>query len=110
MVAYFGILPGIALPPELLAARRPLVVGLTKDPGQLVQIRRNRLESLSRDMETDYVDLDAVRREVQTARRLCIEHRWPMIDVSRRSIEETAAGIMQMLAHHRAGEPPHLDD
>lgn len=104
------IVPGIALPPELLSARRALIVGLTKDPGQLVQIRRNRLQLLSQDLETDYVDLDAVRREVQAARRICVEHGWPMIDVTRRSIEETAAGIMQMLAHHRAGQPATLDE
>jgi regulator of PEP synthase PpsR (kinase-PPPase family) len=103
------IVPGIPLPAELLAARHPLIVGLTKDPGQLVQIRRNRLQLLSQDMETDYVDLDAVRREVQAARRLCLEHGWPMIDVTRRSIEETAAGIIQMLAQHRAGQPATLD-
>jgi regulator of PEP synthase PpsR (kinase-PPPase family) len=108
--ANFPVVPGIALPPELLAARHPLIVGLTKDPGQLVQIRRNRLQLLAQDMETDYVDLDAVRREVLAARRLCVEHGWPLIDVTRRSIEETAAGIMQMLARHRAGQPAGLDE
>jgi regulator of PEP synthase PpsR (kinase-PPPase family) len=75
-----------------------------------VQIRRNRLQLLAQEMETDYVDPDTVRKELQTARRLCNENRWPVIDVSRRSIEETAATILQMLARHRAGQPPTSDE
>jgi regulator of PEP synthase PpsR (kinase-PPPase family) len=77
-------------------------VGLTKDPGQLVQIRRNRLRLLAQDEQTDYVDPDAVRAEVAQARRLCAENRWPVLDVTRRSIEETAATIIQMLGEHRS--------
>ena len=79
----------------------PLIVGLTKDPGQLIQIRRNRLRLLAQDDQTDYVDPEAVREEVAQARRLCAEHRWPVIDVTRRSIEETAAAIIQLLGEHR---------
>jgi len=96
------IVPGCPVPDELLAARRPLVVGLTKDPGQLIQIRRNRLRLLAQDEQTDYVDPDAVREEVAQARRLCAENRWPVLDVTRRSIEETAATIIQMLGEHRS--------
>jgi hypothetical protein len=96
------IVPGCPVPDELLAARRPLVVGLTKDPGQLIQIRRNRLRLLAQDEQTDYVDPDAVRAEVAQARRLCAENRWPVLDVTRRSIEETAATIIQMLGEHRS--------
>ena len=100
------IVPGCPLPPELLTARRPLVVGLTKDPTQLVHIRRNRLRLLSQDDTTDYVDPDSVREEVAQARRLCAEHRWPVVDVTRRSIEETAATIIQMLGEHRSAPVP----
>lgn len=92
--------PDIGLPDELLsltARDGPLVVGLTKDPGQLVQVRKNRLRMLSSDERTDYVDPDQVRREVAACRRLCSERNWPVIDVSRRSIEETAAAINQQL-------------
>jgi len=96
------IVPGCPVPDELLAARHPLVVGLTKDPGQLIQIRRNRLRLLAQDEQTDYVDPDAVREEVAQARRLCAENRWPVLDVTRRSIEETAATIIQMLGEHRS--------
>jgi len=99
------IVPGCPVPDELLAARRPLVVGLTKDPGQLIQIRRNRLRLLAQDEQTDYVDPDAVREEVAQARRLCAENRWPVLDVTRRSIEETAATIIQMLGEHRSRPP-----
>jgi regulator of PEP synthase PpsR (kinase-PPPase family) len=101
--------PGCPLPPELLDARRPLIVGLTKDPAQLVQVRRNRLRVLAQDEETDYVDPDSVRREVAEARRLCAAHGWPVIDVSRRSIEETAAAILQLLSRHRGGEAALVD-
>ena len=102
------VVPNCPLPPELLTARRPLIVGLTKDPVHLVQVRRNRLLLLSQDQETDYVDPEIVRQEVATARRLFAEHDWPVIDVSRRSIEETAATIIQLLGrqHHAAAGRP----
>ena len=98
------VVPGCPVPSELLAVKRPLIIGLTKDPMQLVQIRRNRLRMLPESEETDYVDPEVVKREVAQARRLCADHGWPVIDVSRRSIEETAAAIIQMLARHRTGE------
>lgn len=95
------IVPGVPLPAELLSftnkPNEPLVVGLTKDPARLVQVRRNRLRMISEDRETDYVDLETVRAEVNAARRTFTEQGWPIIDVSRRSIEETAASIMQIL-------------
>jgi regulator of PEP synthase PpsR (kinase-PPPase family) len=95
------VVPNCPLPPELLTARRPLIVGLTKDPVHLVQVRRNRLLLLSQDQETDYVDPETVRQEVAQARRLFAEHDWPVIDVSRRSIEETAATIIQLLGRQQ---------
>ncbi len=99
------IVPGCPIPPELMNARRPLVIGLTKDPGQLIQIRRNRLRLLAQDDQTDYVDPESVREELAQARRLCAEHRWPVLDVTRRSIEETAAAIIQLLGEHRSSPP-----
>jgi regulator of PEP synthase PpsR (kinase-PPPase family) len=98
------VVPGCPLPSELLATHRALVVGLTKDPAQLVQIRRNRLQMLAHSEASDYVDPEVVRKEVVAARRLCTENRWAVIDVTRRSIEETAATIIQMLARHRGGD------
>jgi [pyruvate, water dikinase]-phosphate phosphotransferase / [pyruvate, water dikinase] kinase len=92
------IVPGVPLPPELETATRPLVVALTNDPERLVQVRRNRLSMLHQDASTDYTDIEAVRREVAQARRLFAQNRWPVIDMSRRSIEETAAAIFKLLA------------
>ena len=95
------IVPGCPLPPELFTVRGPLVVGLTKDANQLIQIRRNRLQMIAKDEETNYVDANSVREEVAQARRLCSDHNWPVLDVTRRSIEETAAAIIQLLQDHR---------
>ncbi|MGH6718881.1 MAG: pyruvate, water dikinase regulatory protein [Alphaproteobacteria bacterium] len=90
------IVPGVPLPPSLLEATRPLVVGLTNHPDRLVQVRRNRLLMLHQAEATDYIDLERVRAEVAYARRLFAERRWPVIDVTRRSIEETAAAILRL--------------
>lgn len=94
------VVPGVALPAELLAMKNrpdePFVVGLTKDPARLVQVRRNRLQMLSQDVNTDYVDLEAVRAEVMVARKIFAQQSWPVIDVTRRSIEESAAAILQL--------------
>lgn len=95
------IVPGCPLPPELFSVRGPLVVGLTKDANQLIQIRKNRLQMIAKDEETNYVDASSVREEVAQARRLCSDHNWPVLDVTRRSIEETAAAIIQLLQDHR---------
>jgi hypothetical protein len=99
------VVPGCPMPDELLRARGPLIVGLTKDPASLVQVRQNRLRMLTDDrQETDYVNLEAVRQEIAQARRFCVEHGWPLIDVTRRSIEETAATIMNYYAKHIGAE------
>jgi [pyruvate, water dikinase]-phosphate phosphotransferase / [pyruvate, water dikinase] kinase len=90
--------PGVPLPPELINASRPLVVGLSNDPERLIQLRRNRLSLLHQDDTTEYTDIEAVRTEVREARRVFIERHWPVIDVTRRSIEETAAAILKLLA------------
>jgi len=73
-----------------------MVVGLTTSPERLIQVRRNRLLSLNQAPETNYVDGDHVAREVQFARRMFADNGWPVIDVSRRSIEETAAAVINL--------------
>ena len=99
------VVPRCPLPHELLEADRPLIVGLTKDPARLVQVRKNRMSMISdADDETEYVDLDAVKEEVATARKLCTAQGWPLIDVTRRSIEETAATIMDHYARRLQGD------
>jgi regulator of PEP synthase PpsR (kinase-PPPase family) len=95
-------------PPTLFSLRRPLVVGLTSAPERLVQVRRNRLLSIGRAPETAYVDAEHVAREVQHARRMFADNGWPVIDVSRRSIEETAAAVINLYNEREAtGELGH---
>ena len=73
-----------------------MVVGLTVSPERLVQIRRNRLLSLNQAPETAYVDIDKVQDELAFARRLFADNGWPVIDMTRRSIEEAAAAIINL--------------
>ncbi|CAO3449847.1 Phosphoenolpyruvate synthase regulatory protein [Azospirillum argentinense] len=106
--ANIPIVPGCPMPPEIEKLTRPLVVGLTKDPDRLVQIRRNRLKLLNQNESSTYVDPEVVRAEVTDARRMFTRRGWPVIDVSRRSIEETAAEIMMLLARRQTGGLPGL--
>ncbi len=93
--------PGVALPEDLFKLDGPLVVGLTKDPRRLVENRRQRLRLLDRDENTDYVDLDMVSKEISEARRIFSKNDWPVINVTRKSIEETAANVLQLLSRRR---------
>ncbi len=90
------IVPGCPIPKEVFEIDKPLIVGLTKDPKRLVEIRRQRLRLLDQDENTDYVNLEMVSQEINEARRLFSKHEWPVINVSRKSIEETAATIFQL--------------
>lgn len=85
-----------SFPDDDIACAGPLVVGLTTSPERLVQIRRHRLVHMHVERATDYTDLTAVRSEISEARRVFTRHGWPVIDVSRRSIEETAAAILEL--------------
>jgi regulator of PEP synthase PpsR (kinase-PPPase family) len=100
------VVPGCPLPGELLGLSKvenggPLVVGLTKDPARLIQVRRHRVRMLSQDENTDYTDPETVRAELAVARRLFSQQGWAVIDVTRRSIEETAAAVMILHARRR---------
>ncbi|WP_046861700.1 pyruvate, water dikinase regulatory protein [Microvirga massiliensis] len=99
--ANIPLVPGVPLPPALEKTRKPLIVGLVASPDRIVQIRQNRLLSLRANDETSYVDRDAVAEEIALSRKLCARHNWPMIDVTRRSIEETAAAILDLYRDHR---------
>lgn len=96
--ANIPLVPGHPVPEEIFDTHESLIVGLTTTPERLIQIRHNRLRSMGEDSETDYVEAGAVRDEVNEAKRLFAVRKWPVIDVSRRSIEETAA---EVLALHR---------
>jgi regulator of PEP synthase PpsR (kinase-PPPase family) len=92
------LVPGRAPPPKLFELKNALIVGLIVSPDRLLQIRRNRLLSLKENRESTYIDGDAVREEIIAARRLYERHGWPTIDVTRRSVEETAAQVMNLLS------------
>lgn len=94
------IVPGIPLP-EGLFRTKALVVGLTEDPARLVEIRRNRMRLQDGGRETSYTDLEKVKEEIAAARRLFAKHGWPVIDVTRRSIEETAAAVLHLIEQRR---------
>lgn len=96
-------------PPALFGLKHPLVVGLTTAPDRLIQVRRNRLLSLNQAPETAYVDQDRVAREVQYARRMFADNDWPVIDVTRRSIEETAAAVINLYNESRAPKDGRAD-
>jgi len=95
--ANIPLVPGAEPPAQLFDLKRPLIVGLTVSPDRLVQIRRNRLLSLKEDRESAYIEQEAVRDELVRARRLFERHGWPVIDVTRRSVEETAAAVINLL-------------
>lgn len=95
------LVPGQEDGERLVALKNPLVIGLTVSPERLVQIRRNRLEGLNASRASDYVDHEAVRDETIKARRAFERRGWPTIDVTRRSVEETAAAIINLLSERR---------
>ncbi|HEX5181914.1 MAG TPA: pyruvate, water dikinase regulatory protein [Allosphingosinicella sp.] len=95
-VSNIPLVPESPPPASLFALKHPLVVGLTTNPDRLIQIRRNRLLSLNQAPETDYVDREAVNAELAFARRIFADNGWPVIDVTRRSIEETAFAIVKL--------------
>lgn len=99
--ANIPIVPDAILPEEIFTLKKPLIVGLTATPERIVQIRRNRLLNLNEDRDTEYVEEDSVREELIYAKRLYARHGWPSIDVTRRSIEETAAKVINLLNEHR---------
>lgn len=95
------MVPGVPLPDELFRPDRPLVVGLLISADRLIHIRRNRLAAMKETRSGSYTNEGDVRREVMEAQKLFEREGWPTIDVSRRSIEETAASVLNLLAEHR---------
>lgn len=92
-------------PPDILySLRRPMVVGLMISPERLIQVRRNRLLSLNQSPDTAYVIEEHVQEEVSFARRLIADQGWPTIDVTRRSIEEAAAAIINLFNERALGQ------
>ena len=96
------LVPGLPVPEPLNHLKHPLVVGLVASHDRIVEVRRNRLQAINADDDTAYVDPDAVKKEMTEAKRLFAKHGWPSIDVTRRSIEETAAQIHSLYEKRQA--------
>ncbi len=95
------IVPNVPLPGELFGPNAPLVVGLTISTDRLISIRSNRLATMKETRSTSYVDQESVRGEVVHAQKMFEREGWPVIDVSRRSVEETAAAVLNLLVEYR---------
>ena len=101
------LVPGIAIPHQLAALTKPLVVSLHATPERLIQVRQNRLLSIGAGSgNDDYIDRQAVADEVAFARRLSAKFNWAQLDVTRRSIEETAAAILKLFADRQRHRLP----
>jgi hypothetical protein len=102
------LVPGIPLPRQLESLTKPLVVSLHATPERLIQVRQNRLLSMGAESGNDeYIDKQAVADEVAFARRLSAKFNWAQLDVTRRSIEETAAAVLKLYTdrqRHRLAE------
>lgn len=93
--ANIPFVPGVPLPGNLEKLVHPFIVGLTISSDVLSQIRKNRMLSLNENDENSYTDIDGIKDELKEARRVFLKNNWPVIDVTRRSVEETAATIIQ---------------
>ena len=104
--ANIPMVPGSDLPASLFELKKPLIIGLVASPTRLAQIRESRLGGLNADDHAKaYSDLDAIKEEVLKAKRLFVKQRWPMIDVTKKSVEETAASILTRLSARKNKAP-----
>lgn len=90
------LVPDVPLPPQLEEKTTAFVVALVASPERISQVRHNRVMEHAHGHLEDYVDRDAIAAEIAETRHLCARHGWPIIDVTRRSIEETAAAIIRL--------------
>ena len=97
------LVPGIPLPDHVKQLEKPMIVGLIASVQRIQQVRKNRVLSINSDGYNDtYVDRKEISQEINMTRRLCADHQWPLIDVSRRSIEETAAEILSLFRDYKS--------
>jgi [pyruvate, water dikinase]-phosphate phosphotransferase / [pyruvate, water dikinase] kinase len=101
------IVPQVPLPQALTQPHSAFTVCLVASAERIAEVRRNRAEHLSNRNLDDYVDRQQIAAEISHSRRLCAEHGWPMLDVTRRSIEETAAAVIRLMQDRKEGLPPH---
>ncbi len=103
------LVPSIPLPESLTKPHTAFVVCLIASPDRIAEIRRHRAMLLADKNLDDYVDRDRITAEIAYSRRVCAKHRWPVIDVTRRSVEESAATILKLL-HERDTHQAEGDD
>ena len=103
--ANIPLVPGVPFPEKILSYKKPMFVGLTESAKRLENLRRSRLHA-DKDQqyysENEYIDLERIEEEIRNARRLFSKNKWPVIDVTRRSVEETTAEIIVLLNKHKA--------
>ena len=95
-VGNYPLVPGVPMPLDQIDHENMCVVGLIRDARSLAQIRRNRLVSMNENEGSDYANQETITQELKEARQFFNAHKWPVIDVSRRSVEETAAAIINL--------------
>jgi [pyruvate, water dikinase]-phosphate phosphotransferase / [pyruvate, water dikinase] kinase len=100
--ANIPIVPGTPLPLELMTITKPLVVGLIASAERIAQMRRHRMLHLNQEQESDYSDPKQITQEILFMRKLAADGNWPVIDVTRRSVEETAAAVLNLLNERNA--------
>ena len=76
--------------------QKKCIVGLTAEPDRLVDLRKNRMQSIKDNESIEYTNLDTVQKEMEDARKLFQKYKWPSIDVTRKSVEETAASVLKI--------------
>jgi len=92
------------IPTTIYDLKKPLIVGLTINPEKLVQIRQSRLSSLGQESGTDYINIESIKSEISESRKLFAKLNSPVIDVTKRSVEETAAKIIQLFQEKKLKE------
>ncbi|MDZ4791977.1 MAG: pyruvate, water dikinase regulatory protein [Hyphomicrobiales bacterium] len=100
--ANVSLVPDMPLPPNLESLKKPMVVGLIASAERISDVRRNRLLGIDATALDRYVDKRTILEEIAFTKRVCARNAWPMIDVTRRSIEETAAEIIKLVDERRA--------
>lgn len=98
------LVPSIKLPEKLTKPHSAFVVCLIASPDRIAEVRRQRAMMLADKNLGDYVDRDRITAEIAYSRKICAQNRWPVIDVTRRSVEESAAQILKLLHDREAGK------
>ncbi len=102
--ANIPLVPSVPFPEQVAELKKPLFIGLTESPKRLENLRRSRLHADDDNKhydENDYLDLERIEEEIRKARRLFSKYKWPVIDVTRKSVEETTAEIYALLQRHK---------